>query len=269
MGVVGKKKETAVAVADELQGDWGKFDGDVTDILIPKLLCAQFTSKAVQEDGVKPGSLHKSGSLKVAEALELIPLVHSKTWVMSEKVGGKYEFRGVKPYKAEDANLPWYFTCDKAGAETAATSETATWKREKALNFYGLIPSDIAADIAAREEFEKTGELPDTDDSLLPVVLQFKSTSYNAGKKLITHFAKAADFGAPPFSVVFTVGTEKKSNDRGTFFSFTTERAGKPDPAHLKACRKWYDIIKSQGVKVDNSDLEAETVATDVAGEEF
>lgn len=246
------QKAGASALPAIMGKDWGKFEGDASDILIPKLLVGQSTSKAVTDEKVSFGQVYRSTTLEPlggkAKPFEIIPLTLSKTWILSEKVAGKFEFRGVEPFTAENAQKPWVWSESKDG-------KTQEWKREQALNFYVLLPRDIAADLAARKAFEESGELPDTEASLLPCLLQFKSTSYKSGKTLVTHFAKAADFNVPPFVTTFSLDTEKIQGDQNAWYIFKVEKAGKTDPAYLGACDKWRSIVKQHAVKVDDSDL--------------
>jgi hypothetical protein len=235
--------------------NWSRFEGDVTDVLIPKLLVGQSTSKFVQEEKVSFGQIVRSTTLEVlggkGKPFEFIPLSHSKTWIVSEKVNGRFEFRKIEGYSPENKDKPWIWTENKDG-------RSVEWKREKALNFYVLLPGDVIKDVAARATFAETGELPDTEASLLPCFLQFKSTSYGAGKALVTHFAKAADFGIPPFANTFLLDTVKIQGDQNAWFVYKVDRAGKTEPKYLEACNKWRDIIKSQSLKIDESDIVTE-----------
>jgi hypothetical protein len=253
-------REKAGALANPaLAGSW-KFEGDVSDILIPKLLVGQATSKLVQDEKVGFGQIWRSTTGEVlggkGKPFQAIPLFHFKTWVLSEKVSGKFAYRGSEPFTAENREKPWIWT-------ERVDGKTTEWKREQALNFYVLLPDDIARDWASREAFQTTGELPDTDASLLPCLLQFKSTSYKAGKTLVTHFAKAADFGVPPFVNTFHIDTDKVTGDQNSWFIFKVDGAGKTNSDYLAACAKWREIVAKQNVKVDDSDLtHAEEVDT-------
>ncbi len=232
-----------------------RFEGDATDILIPKILLAQSTSKAVQDEKVTFGQLYKSTTFEALggkdKPVSIIPLYHTKTWVLSQKIGGKYEFRAVEPFTPENKDKPWEWT--QVGQE---------WKREQSLNFFVLIPSEVDRDQKARDLAAK-GEIPDLDASLLPCVLSFKSTSYKAGKVLVTHFAKASDFGLPPFVSYFQLTTLKTTNDRGTFYVLDVGKGGKTNVAHLPAATKWRDIVAHSSVKIDESDLSEKNVSDD------
>ncbi len=261
------KKEIAVAekagalAHPAMAGNWSRFDGDVSDILIPKLLVGQATSKLVQEEKVGFGQIWRSTTSEVlggkGKPFKAVPLFQFKTWVLSEKVAGRFVFRGVEPFTAENRDKPWVWTEQKEG-------KTTEWKREQALNFYVLLQGDIGADQKARKAFAETGELPDTEASLLPCLLQFKSTSYKAGKTLVTHFAKAADFGVPPFVNVFELDTEKVQGEQNAWFILKVASAGKTPPEYLETCAKWREIVAKQNVKVDDSDLQSDPDAIDV-----
>lgn len=246
-------KERAGALASVAAAKGERFEGDVTDILIPKLLIGQATSKLVQDEKVGFGQVWRSTTGEVlggkGKPFEVIPLYLFKTWILSEKVQGKFVFRGMEPFTAENKDKAWVWSQQVDG-------KTTEWKREQALNFYVLLPADIAGDMAARKAYRESGELPDTEKSLLPCLLQFKSTSYKAGKTLVTHFAKAADFEVKPFVNTFRIDTEKVTGDQNSWFIFKAEGAGKTNPDYLATCDKWRDIVSKQAVKIDDSDLE-------------
>jgi hypothetical protein len=256
--IVQKERSGALAHPALSGGKWNNFDGDVSDILIPKLLVGQATSKLVQEEKVNFGQVWRSTTGQVlggkGKAFEVIPLFHFKNWIISEKVAGRFTFRGVEPFTAENRDKPWVWTETRDG-------KTTEWKREQALNFYVLLPADIAADQAARKAFQESGELPDTEASLLPCLLQFKSTAFKSGKIIVTHFAKAADFGVPPFVNKFRIDTEKLTGDQTAWFVLKAEPAGKTPPEYLETCAKWRAIVEKQNVKVDDSDLTADADA--------
>lgn len=234
-------------------GGASDFEGDVSDILIPKLLIGQATTKLVQDEKVGFGQVWKSTNAQIlggkGKPFQVIPLSHTKTWILSEKVGAKFEFRGVEPFTSANKDKPWTWSDAKEG-------KTTEWKREQALNFYVLIPDEIFNDQAARKAFKEKGELPDTEASLLPCLLQFKSTSYKAGKTLVTHFARAADFGVPPYVNAFNIDTEKVTGDSNSWFVFTAAGAGKTNAEYMGVCEKWRNLVKTKSVKIDESDLE-------------
>lgn len=242
----------AVSVAEKGE----RFEGDVSDILIPKVLIGQSTSKLVQDEKVAFGQVWRSTTGEVlggkGTPFKVIPLSHNKQWVISKKVEGRFKFVRSEPHTVDNADRDW--TWSEVDKTTGKLNEM---KREKVLNFYVLLPEDIERDLAARKAFEETGDLPDAEASLLPCLIQFKSTSYTVGKTLVTHFAKAADFGVKPFVNTFLVDTEKEVGDTNSWYLFTLVNAGKTSPEYLTTCAKWRDIVAKAKVKVDDSDLEA------------
>lgn len=238
-------KNALASTQRALEGDWS-FTGDAADLLIPRLLIGQAMSECVQKERVGMGKIYRSTSLESVGGkgtpLEVIPLYHNKTWVISEKKPGaaRYEFRSIEAFTGENQDLPWDWK--EGGSE---------WKRTKNLNFFVLLPSDIDKDTIARRAVAESGDLPDMDAALLPCFISFQSTSFNVGKKLVTHFANASDFGLPPFVNSFMLDTESEKNDKGTFYVLTVNKGTKTDPSHLPVCKKWYDIVSKQRVKVD------------------
>jgi hypothetical protein len=250
-----EKREQAGLPA--IQGGENRFDGDVADILIPKLLIGQGTSKLVQTDKITQGQIWRSTTEKAeggkGTKLEIIPLSQSKVWVVSEKPAGaqRFKFSHVDPFVPGN-NLPWNWT------EKGENGKPSEWKREQSLNFYVLLPSDIRRYLDAKKAFAETGKLPSTSAALLPVVLQFKSTSYKEGRKLTTHFVNAADFDVPPYVQTFLLDTERVSNDTNAWYVYSIEEGPSTDPAFIELCEKWRKTVKGSRIKVDDSDLAGE-----------
>lgn len=255
-----KSKEVAVqgktkaleTVNPAVQGNWS-FSGDASDILVPRLLLAQPASQSVADEKVQAGAIYNSISGKAVggrgENFRVIPIYHTKTWNIFHTVNGKQSFLRSEAFTAENRNADWEWS-----------ENGVLMKREANLNFFVLSPDEIEKDLKARQEFQSKGVLPDTEDSLIPYFISFKSTSYHAGKYLVTHFAKAADFNMPPFVMTFNLTSEKQSNDRGNYFVYKVEKAEKTPEAMLAVCKKWREIVQGSGaVEVH----EAESKKTD------
>lgn len=247
MTKLAKKETTALTTALPQQAPVAVLDP--SDILIPRILIAQAMSTVAQDgdSNVRPGNVYRSTSKKVltdkSGVVSIIPLHVNKTRIISKKNGGRYEYVATEQYTYASKELPWKW--EENGVE---------FKGETCLNFYVLLPGDIASDVKARKAFAETGEFPDTDDTLLPCLLTFKSSSYRAGKVLITHLAKCKEFGVPAYVNTFKLTTKKQTNDQGTFYTFEVEKEGKTDPSFVDSCAKWTTIVTQQGVQVDASD---------------
>lgn len=223
-----------------------------SDVVVPKLLLMQGLSEFVNERQAQQGEIVKSTTVeKVGDPetpVEIIPITFRNAWTEFEIVGGDKEFRGTYERNARNEHDPWDY--EKDGA---------SFKRVKSIEVFALLPSDIEKEIEARKAFEKTGELPDLTTTLLPVVLSFRSTSYNAGKTIATHFAMAKSMSQSygkkiePYRYKLVLSTEQTKNDKGTFYVFKCGTAGKASDAEFEAAAKWADILRTQSVQVDSS----------------
>lgn len=241
-----------------------------SDIIIPKVLLMQGLSdfvkarKATIGDMVRSTTVQKLGDDKTP--LEVIPLTFQNLWMISEDQKGdgkKYEFRRYETRNAGNETLDWDF------------KENGTnWKRTKVMHLFALLPGDIMAQQAALDEFKKTGELPDVESALLPVVIPFRSMSYKyAAKTVSTFFAKAQSLSEqmgvviPPYASTLKLFCRNETNEHGDFFVFMVEGAGKTQKEYREAAAAWYKTLTSgANVKIDDSDVVAEETASTDAG---
>lgn len=237
---------------------WGSEGVNQSDILIPKLLLMQPLSKLVADGKAAPGDLVKStdGSKLCDKAgtIEVLAFSTTKTFVIMEEVKGKFEFRGVENVTPENADAPLEYMLDGK-----------KMRRDRALNFFALLPSEIEKETKALAAMKESGEIPDPDDALLPLALSFRRTSYGTGKTFATHFAKSAHFNVPPAVHVFKLGVKMEKNDKGTFFVYTIEKARKSKPEEIQAAARWYQTVSKAKVVVDDSDLREAPVADGAA----
>lgn len=225
------------------------------NIIIPRLLLMQGLSDFVAEGKAIMGEMVRSTTVEKLggpdKPVEFIPLTFTNTWVISEKVGQKYEYRGQEPLTAANQDLPWEF--EKNGGQ---------WKRTKSLNLYALLPSDIEAEKAELAKAEE-GEMADPDKALMPVMIAFRSTSFSAGKTISTHFAKAKKFNAPGYVSTLRLKCRKEKNDQGVFYVFEVETAGKTPKEAYSSCEYWRSLVGSSRVQVDE---EAESASPGTGG---
>lgn len=217
------------------------------DVLIPKLLLMQGLSEFVNERKAAQGDMVRSLTGEVVgnpdKPVEFIPVMYTNTWVEEELVGKKYEFRQEVPRNARNEADPWEFT-----------HNGAPWRRKKSINLYAILTKDIAAEAEEIRKFKETGELPDADKALLPVLISFRSTSFKAGMKLATHFQKAKKFGVPGYVNTFKLKCYQDKNDQGTYYVLDVESAGKTAPEALKLAQEWNQILSTGSVKVHEVD---------------
>lgn len=243
------QEQSTNALAETVpQASWGSENIEAQDILIPKVLLMQGLSEYVEEGKAQSGDqvLSTSGAVVAGKGnpLEVICISTFKTMEFKEKVGNKFEFKRSEPKSAANAGTPREFEQDGA-----------LWQCNEVINFYGLLPSQIAAEAAELEKAKK-GEMPDPDCMALPVVLSFRRTSYTAGKAITTHFSKARQFGVPPAVKVFQVVSKQVKNDQGSFYVFDVEPGRKSTADEIAVCRRWYETIAKSNVIVDEPDIE-------------
>ncbi len=105
------------------------------------------------------------------------------------------------------------------------------------MNLFALLPGDIAAEAKEIENFNKTGEMPDLNKVLLPVLISFRSSGFAAGKEVSTHFAKAqamSKYGVKPYGFTLKLGCKQAENDDGKFFVPTIGQGRKCTPCELE-----------------------------------
>lgn len=272
MNALAKNQPTDIVTQAPQQG--GGEQILASDVVIPRLWLMQGLSEMVSEGRAKPGEIRRSvgGDLvgDPTHPIEFIPLTFQNKWVIQEspKPGAKYEYRKTlsRDGGLDDSrkiitdqtgeNLPWDFT--HGGTQ---------WKRVKVLNVFALLVSDIEAELAEFAKFKATGEIPDLNKTLLPVMISFRSTSYNAGKGVVSHFVKAlspaqAKFGVKPYQYTLKLSCYSDKNDKGTFFVYdvgqgrkceSEAKGGKPE---LERATDWAKTLGANidSVKVDDSE---------------
>lgn len=230
---------------------WGTENVRNETILIPKILLMQGLSKQVAEEKAQMGDFLNSlsnkvigtGREKAKEDLKVVPIKMFESWVIFEKIEqkkgeAKLEWKGIEPLTA--ANADWALEDEDENGVPI--------RRDRALNFYVLLQSEL------------------DDPRALPYLLSFRRTSYNAGRKLSTHFAQCRKAGVPPARDVFVLSATKESNDHGTFYVWDANPADeKITDEQLTEAYNWYQTLQTKDVEIDNSDLEAEggTTRTD------
>lgn len=220
-----------------------------SDMIIPRVLLQQALSEAVSERKCMAGDIIRSTTKEVlgndrAEPIKFIPITYKTTWILNEEINGKYEYRGVEPRTAQNENSDWEFFKDGG-----------KWKRVKGVDVYALLSKDVDADIINTSL--SGDEIPDVDKVLLPVVIGFRSTSYQAGKAVINHFMKIKTLQAKlphiaPFMYEMSLACKCEKNDKGTFFIYDVPASSnKAKPEYIAAAREWHKVISSQAIVVD------------------
>jgi hypothetical protein len=233
------------------------FDGsiyteiDMKDLLIPKLLVAQATSKVVQNELATVGQLVNSVTGEVVadrgKEVEMLIISSKKSWFIYDKVTGQPEFVEELPY----------------------TSENSHWEKERELD---ILDENNKIIKKLNRQVGLTFMLLDaskaSDPSSLPFAMTCKMTQYTAGRALINHIAQLAAIKKHPWVKSILVSTVKKSNDKNTWYVINTRSGNIVDPrtdsgaAIYANCKMWRDTVLSAKITVDDSDIKTEAVGT-------
>ena len=246
------KKATTKAVAkvedpgeladmSEFSDAFGTEDIDQEDLIIPKILAMQGLSQLVSAGKAKFGDMVDSLTEEVLggvdKPIQFIPFKTAKQWIVFHD----NDYKETVSYTPANHDWPIEEVVDGVNI-----------RRDKVLQFYCLLPEQI-----------ESGEF-------LPYVLSFRRTSYYAGRKLSSAFARLRMFKKPAFSKVFELSVDKQVNDKNqAYMVFDTSTVRNSSIDEMRACKTWYDLVK--GNKVDDSDLkpQVETPSNHVKHEEL
>lgn len=230
------KKQEASAVAVPTKGEQSitttfgeSLQGfDPSDLLIPKILIMQGLSELVVDDKASMGEIVNSvtGEKLAAKggSVDICPLISFKTWTLFRN--GDYE--KTIPMDSSNRELPWDDKDPENGDEI---------RRDQTLNFYVLVPSEIETGMA------------------FPYLISFRRMSYNTGKKLATHFVKAAMVKKKPYDFVLSLSAKMEKNDKGSFYVPDVATNGASDASVKEAAMMWLPLLRTNKYRVDDSDL--------------
>ena len=243
-----EKPKNEVMSSQEMT-DWGVPTGPSQDMIIPKILPMQGLSKLVVARKAQMGDFCDSISGKklgtIDAPIEFIPFFCQKTWDISEQ-DAKGDFKYLKSiplienpvHPDYNDNLQW------EGEDKNKDGKVVKVKRIRRLNFFVLLPSEIAA------------------GSAIPYVLSFKSTSLKEGKKLWSQmYVRNVRAGLPPAAFYFSLGGNITTNEKGSFVVPTISEGKKSTKEEMNECLSWIKLINKGSVKMDTSDEDSERSA--------
>jgi hypothetical protein len=221
-----------------------------TDLVVPYISLQQATSELVKARKAQMGDIVRSTTgEKIADpdtGFNVIFLHNPKAdWVIEQKVGERYQYRKAMPRTAINESLAWNYFGDENGNEVPQGTRGATeWKRVKRLTVFCLLPQDILAE-ATEIAKAQSGELPDPSKALSPIVMSFRSTSYNTGKDISTFFSKATSLGAQvwQYQVTMSAHLEKDGNDSWYVWKANTTKTPPVPKELLGKVKDWVQIL--------------------------
>lgn len=232
---------------------WGSSELNSKDLMIPKILLMQGLSDAVQDknldvdtgDMINSVTLEKLGDEK--NPVEIIPIHIFKTWVVSFKPikGNKFNYVKTEPMTASNENA----ALEEEGVDEDGNK--GTWRRDRTINVYALVAKELA------------------EGGALPYVISFRRTSFTAGKKIATHFAKMGMIRQAPAAKSLMLKCTQEQNDLGTFYTYDVLPGRITTLEEVNTAFDWYKQISASAPKVDESDLKAVEPAPQTGPEQF
>lgn len=228
-----KKENSELALSGNLDA-WGDNDMSAQDMVIPKILCMQGLSDLVSDGKAKMGDFVDSLSSEVIGSIEnpvdIVPFHMEKIYIISKKNQGdsRFEFDRIEP--VTNQNYPFEDLIDGV-----------TYKYEYTLQFYCLRP----------------------EDTTLPYVVSFKSTSLKSGKVLSTQmFVRNRAAGLVPPAFTMKLGGRKEKGDQGSYIVMEVKQGERTSDELIAECLNWMKVVKQGKTKVNHgSDEPREEVA--------
>lgn len=215
-----KAQNLPTTTADFTEGSWDTEAVDTKDIIIPKILLMHGTSDLVKKGVRNQGEIVKSVTGEVVakrgETVDVIVFEKWKEWRIMKKnpASGRFEYLRLETWTPENDALEWEYT---EGGDT--------FRRDKTMNFYGVIAKEAEAGNA------------------FPVKLSFVRTGFKTGLKIADAYARALMEKQPPTRQVFKIGSELVTGKEETYFAFTAEAGEASTEAQKKAALTWRQVV--------------------------
>lgn len=219
---------------------WVDDVADTAELLIPKAILMQAVSELVQDGTCVSGDIIRSTDKKVLgnakKPFLFIPFHMSRTWVENKYDGGMYRWDHERAYTAENAKDDWEYEVNGE-----------KWKRQKAYNFYALLPDEA-------------------DPTALPIIkLQFKSGSARAGTQLADFFARVSVTNKtrkmqglgpiPPACKVWKLSSKLMEGDKNKYQAFIAEVGHDSTKEQIEQAASWYMMMKNQPTRVKEHEV--------------
>ena len=207
-----EKKSQEVAVSNTGRG----ISPNITqeDLLLPRLELTQALSPIVVSGDARPGTLLNSTSKnELGEEVTIIPVILRKNFIrwIPRSEGGGMLWRTDNP---DDPRVIEETQFGPNGERPLATTY---------LNYLCLIEGES-----------------------VPIIVSFSSTSYTAGRRLLT---MAQMHGGDLFSRTYVIKAKARTNNKGSFFVLDVEEGGLTKKADYERAEKLYNAFASKDLK--------------------
>ena len=225
-------KEAEVTTALNNASLAGSEEADAGDIIVPRILLMQGTSKLVPDtfqQGDIIQSLDEERLGGRGEPVEIVPFALKKTWEEFEK-GDESKWIGSYAWNASNNDLEWQFV-NENGAECF---------RQRQYTFYCFIASEM-------------GAFP------IPCLIGFRSSSgFKEGKKIASHFSVMKGQNLPGHNVAWSIDSATVKDGGKSFQKFAVKKVRETTAKEIEVCNKWLGIISNAGTNIkEHSENEA------------
>ena len=195
--------------------DYQPTDETIDDIAFPRIIPMNPTSRMVNEGQAVFGTLvDQSNGAVLATAdkpLAIVPVYIQKTYMVSKKVGAKFEFVRVEPFDV--AGRPYEYDA----------LDGDRYKNELCYNVYCLLEGDID----------------------IPYMLTFKGMSVRSGRQIWTlMFRRNLVAGIPPFGRIIHVTPRKDKNPQGVYVVLDVKAGEKINGPILRTADEWFMTLR-------------------------
>lgn len=248
-----KSNEVATKAATEMAEFKGQFNSslglgagdnvDNEDIILPKLQLVQALSQAVTDKEAEAGKYYNTvDKVELGDSLDIIVMSSVKLWQV---------FKEVPAGKGGKTKQEYVETIDFLGNEDLEINEdngTDKIHRDKLLRFYVLLVSDLK------------------DGMAFPHVVDFKRSSYKAGRELQTKFARLRSVGLPSYAKVFTLGVQF-IQDEHDYYVKTISAGRNISSEELAQVEQWVVELQKNKQKYKADESEEKEASDIVEGE--
>lgn len=221
----------------------GNEAAEATDILIPRILLMQGTSKWVPESfnmGDLITSVDEELLAKKGDTIEIIPFVMKKSWQVFTREKNPQWVR-EEPWNAANDNLEWEFE------EEDPDRGVVELKRQRNYGFYCFVVGEDGIDKYA-----------------IPSLINFRSSAgFKDGKKIASHFGVMKSMEQPGFTVTWKISTETVKDGDNSYMKFVVRKGRNVTEEEMQPIYKWLNLMKTQAANIKdhavNEDESSET----------
>jgi hypothetical protein len=236
-----EKKQNQIAIDKEslALAEMGSAAADSSDIIVPRILLMQGTSKWVSSGDAAQGDIIDSVTEEKlggkGQSFNIIPFYLAKTWEIFDDDSN--DWVRSEPWNASNDKLEWQFQEDDSAQGFVSR------KRQRQYSFYCFLESDL-----------DTG-FP------VPKIVTFRSSSgFGEGKKIASHFAMMRGMQQPGYNVTWSLESQPVKDGNKAYQKYVVKKAGNTVESAYSACNQWLKILASnQNIKAHDVEETRET----------